>query len=483
MLAQPLRYAVHQPQNMGHTMPAIPFFSVAVNVPQMPQAPLEAPVDNSQMLDSAGDFGQLLQQEVDAAENFFPLPVTPMASQLTGNRGAVLPPWGQGDSATSDTELNTDLQTESDPLAMAAQVMMPFVSLAPALDTQLTDASQETPPELQLLQQQRQWQPVLQNRQPGDKSSSLTPWLTQAAELPEGAVFSDIPIAEHGIFSPLNQPAPLNPLPAAQPGAELMDGMQPVDAQEAVDLAGMALAGAEDEATATEGEEEAAGLLADGADDQGVLEKSLTGAFSEVAADNLPEQGSDTAQLRADHTVHLAKTEHARQSAPLANQANQSAQNTQFNSPLTVAPQDENFSGQISERLVLMVKGDVQSARIQLDPPELGALEVKIKIQHEQMTVTFNSGNAMVRDALEGQGNKLRDMLAQQGLTLSDLQVGSQSSGQQQGQAAFAGQNNSGGQGGNEGFGPEQSEADEIENSMPVNIPFSGRNNGIDHFA
>ncbi|MCP5335027.1 MAG: flagellar hook-length control protein FliK [Oceanospirillaceae bacterium] len=464
-------------------MPAIPFFSVAVNVPQMPQAPLQAPADSSQMLDSAGDFSQLLQQEVDAGESFFPLPVTPLTPQFSGNRGAVLPPWGQANAPADETELDLDSSAAPDPLAMAAQVVMPYAPLPPAMDTQLTDASQETPPELQLLQQQRQWQPVLQSRQPAEKSSSLTPWLTEGDEATQGAMFSDMPAPEGSELNPLNRPMPLASLPAADEGTELPQGMLPVTEQDADDLANMALPVADEEDADNASDTNTPGLLAEGADDKGVLEQSLDSPFAEGMPEHMAEHGSEGPELRMEHAVHLTKAEHARQQTQLSNQASQNTQGTQFNSPLTAAPQDENFSGQISERLVLMVKGDVQSARIQLDPPELGALEVKIKIQHEQMTVTFNSGNAMVRDALEGQGNKLRDMLAQQGLTLSDLQVGSQSSGQQQGQAAFAGQNNSQGQGSGDGFAGSQGDGDEIDNSMPLNIPVTGRNNGIDHFA
>ena len=81
---------------------------------------------------------------------------------------------------------------------------------------------------------------------------------------------------------------------------------------------------------------------------------------------------------------------------------------------------------------------NVQHARIQLDPPEMGVLEIRLRVQQDQVAVAFNSGNQMVRDALDSQSARLRDMLEQQGIQLTDVSVGDQgqqSLAQQQGDA------------------------------------------------
>ncbi len=102
---------------------------------------------------------------------------------------------------------------------------------------------------------------------------------------------------------------------------------------------------------------------------------------------------------------------------------------------LDVPVQSPQWGEQIAKRISIMSTQDVQTARIQLDPPEMGALEVKIKMQNDHITVAFTSGNQQVRDALEAQSPRLREMLEQQGVNLTDVNVSDQSKQQAGGQA------------------------------------------------
>ena len=138
-------------------------------------------------------------------------------------------------------------------------------------------------------------------------------------------------------------------------------------------------------------------------------------------------------------TKELAGTEPLGQKSPLANTT---AEPAHFK--LDVPPNNPQWSEQIAKRIGIMSNENLQSARIQLDPPELGALEVKIKIQNDHMTVAFTSGNQQVREALESQSPRLREMMEAQGLNLSDVNVSDQSSqqagtGQEQGEFAQQG--------------------------------------------
>ena len=78
----------------------------------------------------------------------------------------------------------------------------------------------------------------------------------------------------------------------------------------------------------------------------------------------------------------------------------------------------------MGERLVWMVKGDQQTAELKLSPPNLGPLEVKLTLNHDQASVSFVSHHAAVRDALEAAIPRLREMLAQESVTLSNVDVG-----------------------------------------------------------
>jgi len=94
-----------------------------------------------------------------------------------------------------------------------------------------------------------------------------------------------------------------------------------------------------------------------------------------------------------------------------------------------VAMHQGGWSEAVVDRVMLMSSQNLKSAEIQLDPAELGRLEVRISVNQEQTQVTFASPNANVRDALEAQMHRLREMLVQQGLNLLDASVSDQSLG------------------------------------------------------
>jgi flagellar hook-length control protein FliK len=93
---------------------------------------------------------------------------------------------------------------------------------------------------------------------------------------------------------------------------------------------------------------------------------------------------------------------------------------------IDVPPSSPKFTEQIAQRIGIMNTDKLQTARIQLDPPELGSLEIKIKVQQDQVSVSFSSGHQVVRDALEAQSPRLREMLEQQGVELTDVNVSDQ---------------------------------------------------------
>ncbi|MGK0440693.1 MAG: flagellar hook-length control protein FliK [Pseudohongiellaceae bacterium] len=77
----------------------------------------------------------------------------------------------------------------------------------------------------------------------------------------------------------------------------------------------------------------------------------------------------------------------------------------------------------VMQRVMWMSSQQVRSAEIQLDPPELGSLMVKINTVNDQTTVSFTSSHAVVRDALDQGLPRLRDLMNEQGLDLVDVDV------------------------------------------------------------
>lgn len=92
----------------------------------------------------------------------------------------------------------------------------------------------------------------------------------------------------------------------------------------------------------------------------------------------------------------------------------------------------QQWGAALGTRIMTMIADDIQQARIQLDPPELGSLEIKLQIQHDQATVHVQTQNVQVRDVLESHAQRLRDALASQGIALSEFDVSERGAEQQQ---------------------------------------------------
>lgn len=81
------------------------------------------------------------------------------------------------------------------------------------------------------------------------------------------------------------------------------------------------------------------------------------------------------------------------------------------------------WHGAVAERVMWMAQGDQQFARLTLNPPQLGPLEVRVAINQEQTSVTFLSSHAAVREALEVAMPRLRELFDQQSMSLVHAEV------------------------------------------------------------
>jgi flagellar hook-length control protein FliK len=103
------------------------------------------------------------------------------------------------------------------------------------------------------------------------------------------------------------------------------------------------------------------------------------------------------------------------------------------------------WDGALGQRVVWMATQHQQVAEMRLNPPNLGPLEVRLTISGDQASAQFVSHHPAVREALESALPRLREMLAESGLTLGNVQVGSESF--TQGRASDQGANGSARQG------------------------------------
>ncbi|MDH3638086.1 MAG: flagellar hook-length control protein FliK, partial [Gammaproteobacteria bacterium] len=83
----------------------------------------------------------------------------------------------------------------------------------------------------------------------------------------------------------------------------------------------------------------------------------------------------------------------------------------------------EAFATDLGNRVLLMVRHNMQSAEIRLNPPHLGPLEIQVSVADGETKVFFTSPHAVVREALEMAIPRLRDGLGDLGLTLANTQI------------------------------------------------------------
>jgi flagellar hook-length control protein FliK len=101
----------------------------------------------------------------------------------------------------------------------------------------------------------------------------------------------------------------------------------------------------------------------------------------------------------------------------VANSGTSSATDATPMPTLKVAPSVDSaeFGQGVADRVSLMMDSNLTSAKLQVNPPALGPIEVRIALQAGHAQVWLTSHSAVTRDALESGSSSLREMLGAQG--------------------------------------------------------------------
>lgn len=86
----------------------------------------------------------------------------------------------------------------------------------------------------------------------------------------------------------------------------------------------------------------------------------------------------------------------------------------------------------VAEKVLWMSAKGVKEATIQLDPPELGPMTVKVSVTQEQAQVSFTTQYTTVKEALDQNANRLRELFAEEGMNLTDVDVSDHSQSESQ---------------------------------------------------
>jgi flagellar hook-length control protein FliK len=82
---------------------------------------------------------------------------------------------------------------------------------------------------------------------------------------------------------------------------------------------------------------------------------------------------------------------------------------------IAAAVDTPEFGHGLADRVSWMVGNNLNGAKLQVNPSQLGPIEVRIAVQGSHAQVWLTSHSAVTRDALESSSQKLRDMLGAQG--------------------------------------------------------------------
>jgi flagellar hook-length control protein FliK len=96
----------------------------------------------------------------------------------------------------------------------------------------------------------------------------------------------------------------------------------------------------------------------------------------------------------------------------------------------------DNWHEALASRVQVLVDQNVGEAHIKLNPPELGAVDIKISLVDDKTFVQLTAGNSAARDELTQSLPRLRELLSASGLSLGGASVQGGSAGQSGREAA-----------------------------------------------
>ena len=161
------------------------------------------------------------------------------------------------------------------------------------------------------------------------------------------------------------------------------------------------------------------------ADERPNLSSRLTGLVqsSDVASTVL---GTPRQEFRLDAGADAALPAPSGLPGAAATDSPRSQSSTVVQTQIHARVGDAHWDQGLGERLVWMAGQRHQVAQLHLNPPDLGPLTITLTLERDQASAQFVCAQAAVREAIEAAMPRLRDMLAESGITLGNVDVGAQ---------------------------------------------------------
>lgn len=333
-------------------------------------AQVEAPARERDAVDKTANSGK--------ADGHDSAKVADRGKQLPGERDDQARPAGQDDDgADTGDAVAADGQSSLDANLVAGQ---------------LTDAPQGA----QLLQAQAEAvAPVIQAASQQPLAAITSPASEEETFDPDSDALADLPVLRLALEQNAQAQGTTSAHASKASGTENGQAQQP-----AVNtLAQMLQPGDADAGQTESGDKAFAGLIDDGL-------KDLKGASSDTRVDDFANRLASLTQAATPKTANAVAP------APL-------------HQPL--AMNQGGWSEGLVNRVMYLSSQNLKSADIQLEPKELGRLDIRVNMSADATQITFASAHAGVRDSLESQVPRLRELFSQQGLAQPDVNVADQS--------------------------------------------------------
>ncbi|MBA0167927.1 flagellar hook-length control protein FliK [Pectobacterium sp. CFBP8739] len=219
-------------------------------------------------------------------------------------------------------------------------------------------------------------------------------------------------------------------------------------------------------------------ITAESADDNAAkVAQALTHSFS--ADRNGAEQVLASGNSASQTTAPVVQAMHVPPASVGTTTPASQATSAQLNAPFG-SPQWQDALGQ---QIVMFSRNGQQTAELRLNPQELGALHISLKIDDNQAQIHLASANSQVRSALEAALPHLRNAMAESGINLGQSSVGSDSSAWQQQMASNNNDGNSRGPSYQQQFGHSAEGTGELLHVPEQLNSMASSVNGVDIFA
>lgn len=334
---------------------------------------------------------------------------------IAGDKSAAPEPTvaDSGKTLPADKPVQDDDKVASDNASDAAQTLAAdTVPVDPALDPAMMQAVQPevtvpvptTPPVAETVQPSAEAPVAAAVTAPATTTAAAattTPDFDPEADPLDALPAVRMAMEQSGHVSASSQAQPK----AASTSAQAQADGEPTSAQSfAAGMASMLEVQADKDSTSQGGDKAFSGLIDDGL-------KDLKSASSDTRVDDFANRLAALTQAATPKTANALPV----------------------NQP--IAMHQSGWTDEVVNRVMYLSSANLKAADIQLQPAELGRLDIRVNMVPDQQTqVTFMSAHPAVREALDGQMHRLRDMFAQQGMGQVDVNVSDQSRGSQQGQ-------------------------------------------------